>query len=97
MKPETGQIVVGGRWVTVPRGYIQAETEFTKDESTIFHALPDGAKKEQARAIVLEKRIEFYDLFAAGKADIPPVEPPVKKVSFWRNLALWSIGHPWKS
>jgi len=89
------QIIVGGREVMVPRGYIQAETEFTKSESAIFYALDDGPKKEEARAIVLEKRLEFYYLYLAGEADLPEIEEPPKR-GFWYGIARALRDHQWR-
>ena len=89
------QIMIGGREVMVPDGYLQAEEEFTKDESAIFYALDDGLKKEAARAAVLEKRVEFYYLFLAGEADIQPIPEPKKSRTFLQKLRRWSIGYRW--
>lgn len=89
------QIIVGGREVMVPRGYLQAESEFTKDESAIFYALDDGPAKETARAVVLEKRLEFYYLFLAGEADVEPIPTPKEPRTFMQKLRRWAIGYRW--
>jgi len=89
------QIIVGGHEVMVPRGYIQAESEFTKDESAVFYALDDGPKKEEARAIVLEKRLEFYYLYLAGEADVEPIPELKPPRTFMQKLRRWAIGHKW--
>lgn len=83
------QIMVGGRLVTVPKGYMQAEALYTADEDKIFSFLRFGAKKEQARAEVLKKRIEFYDLYMAGKVSIPVLKPKKKT---WRDWILYYLG-----
>ena len=54
------EIIIGGRLVSVPKGYIQAEAEYTADEIAVFNALPDGVKKDRAGVVVLELREEFY-------------------------------------
>ena len=87
------EIIIGGRWVTVPLGYIQAETAYTKDASDIFEALSAGPAKELARTECLTKRVEFYDLYMAGKATIAP---PVKaQPSTFKRICRWCIGHKW--
>jgi len=93
MKIEVGQIVIGGRWITVPRGYIQAEYEYTEEESRFFEALFPGPAKEIARTRVLEKRLEFYELYVAGKASIKKLEPVRQKT--WRDYIQWLIGDKW--
>ena len=87
------QIIIGGREITVPNGYIQAEAEYTKNEKTIFAALDAGPAKELARDAVLTKRVEFHDLYVAGKAAIAP---PVKaQPSTFKRICRWAIGHKW--
>jgi hypothetical protein len=39
------EIMIGGHWVTVPSGYIQAETEYTRDEQLIFENTKQQDKK----------------------------------------------------
>ena len=92
MKPETTQIMIGGHLETVPLGYTQAESKFTEGESQIFYALPDGPEKEQARIVVLTKRIEFYELYMAGKVTI---EKPVVITKTWRSYVRWLLGGKW--
>ena len=77
----------------VPCGYIQAESEYTKDEFIIFEALDRGNAKEIARENILEKRIEFYELYCAGKVSLP--QPVVKEKTFRQKLAGWLIGEQW--
>ncbi len=90
MRPEVGQILVGGLLVTVPRGYIQAETEYTKEELRCFDALYSGSAKEIARTRVLEKRLEFYDLYMAGNASIKKLVPVVRKETMWRRFQYYA-------
>ena len=87
------QIIIGGREVEVPDGYIQAEAEYTKDATAVFRALSSGAAKEAARADIMTKRVEFHDLYVAGKATITP---PVKaQPSTFKRICRWAIGHKW--
>jgi len=87
------QIIVGGHEVEVPNGYIQAEAEYTKDATAVFRALSPGKAKEAARAEVLLKRTEFYDLYTAGKANVTPSAPA--KTSTFRKIYDWAISHKW--
>ena len=47
------EIMIGGHWVTVPSGYIQAETEYTRDEQLIFENTKCRVKREAARQEIL--------------------------------------------
>ncbi len=79
--------------MTVPEGYIKAEKKYTINESSVFDALSmlnDSAALETARTSVLEKRIEFYALYLAGKANIEPPLPKVEKTTFQKVMGwLW--------
>jgi hypothetical protein len=78
------EIIIGGRLVKVPKGYIQAEAEFTKDEIATFNALSEGIKKEEARLAVMSKRLEFHALYEAGKVELEAPKPAAKKDMFTR-------------
>ena len=88
------EIMIGGRAVPVPKGYIQAEAEYTKAEHDAFITLSGGTTKEVARDAVLAKRVEFYERYLAGKVNIEP-RTPADESSFWRKLARFSLGHKW--
>lgn len=89
------QITIGGRLITVPPGYIQAEHQYCVEEDAVFNILSPGPKKEEARTAVLEKRIEFYDRYTKGLIKIFPIRPIPKSRTFWQKLARWSLGHKW--
>ena len=89
------QIIIGGRIISVPAGYIQAEAEYTKDALDVFNALSAGAAKETARAEILTKRIEFHDLYVAGKATIVPRVVKIHKSTF-RKVCDWLRGAEWE-
>lgn len=82
------EIMVGGRLVEVPTGYVQAESEFTKNELDTFYALDDGPAKEEARTAVMEKRLDFYYLWLAGEADLPTQTKP-KEETLWATMARY--------
>ena len=90
------QITIGGRLVTVPLGYIQAERRYCAEEDAVFEVLSPGPKKELARTAVLEKRIEFYDRYTSGLIKVFPIRPQPKPRTFWQKLARWALGHPWE-
>ena len=59
-------IEVGGETVQVPTDYLTQEIDFTKKVLALFDlALIEGIDSDidEARMKVLEKRIEFYDLY----------------------------------
>lgn len=93
----TKEILIGGNLVTVPNGYIQAESEYTIKEFSVFETLGklgQSTELEIARTAVLEKRIEFHALYLSGKIKFEPKEPVKKKT--WKSYALWFIlGHKW--
>ena len=89
------EIIIGGRIISVPKGYIQAEAEYTKDVSDIFEALSPGPAKELARTECLTKRVEFYDLYVAGKATIVPRVVKIHKSTF-RKVCDWLRGAEWE-
>jgi len=89
----TKQIYVGGYLVNVPSGYIKLEREYTEYELANFdNAVAKGDERqiEKCRKIVLQKRVEFYEHYIAGKVIIPEIEDDKKK-SFWQNFTLSSI------
>lgn len=86
------EIIIGGRLVVVPKGYIQAEAAYTEDEITIFNALPSGQTKEDVRLAILEKREEFYQLYLAGKVELPENSLP-KKLNLWQRIVLYFKAH----
>ena len=86
------QIMIGGHLEMVPYGYIQAESKFTEDETCIFEALDSGKAKELARTKVLEKRVEFYQLFLSGQVVIEQLAPKKKT---WKSYLRVLIGEKW--
>mgnify|MGYP006928305098 CR=1 FL=1 len=78
-------IHIGDEWVTVPYGYLQAEKEYCEEETRAFLTATNHSDKENARSIVLAKRVEFYKKFKNKEVEIrDPSKKP--KRSFWRNL-----------
>lgn len=75
-------ICIGGEMIEVPPFYIQAESEYTKDELELFKSLVDASQREDARQVVLHKRVMFYELFKAGKITITK---PVPKDSWFKR------------
>lgn len=82
------EILIGGQWVTVPSGYIQAETEYTRDEQLIFDNTKCRFKRKDAQKAILEKRVEFYELFKIGKITFPPETKP-KPETLWQTMGRY--------
>jgi hypothetical protein len=82
------EIMIGGHWVTVPSGYIQAETEYTRDEQLIFENTKCRVKREAARQEILAKRVEFYELYKIGKFTFP-AEPTPKPETLWQTMGRY--------
>jgi len=71
-----GHIMIGGEQITVPYGYIQAEMKYTEKESTIFYKSTKSdsdSNIRKYRQAVLEKRIEFYEMFKNGKVKLDEI------------------------
>jgi len=81
----SNQITIGGRIVSVPAGYVQAEADYCKEELEAFHMLNAGRPKETMRRTILEKRIEFYDRYCAGHEKIKP-RPTIQR-KWWQRFA----------
>ena len=87
----TSEISIGGQLIRVPAGYVTAEAEYTKVELFAFHNAPHGSTRAGTRQAVLAKRIEFHELYLAGKAIITPPAPKPSKTRF-QKICYWLIG-----
>jgi hypothetical protein len=56
-------IHIGDQWIRVPAGYVTREALYCENEIKAFDTAAPGPEKEQARQVVLDKRLEFWKLW----------------------------------